>query len=94
MEIDDDSNQHCIEKVPVFRNGHKSRNVRPTILTVNTCAFDSVFSFYFCLYFDDRKYRDETYFFVRQSHFCELLQKYFRTYTSKLKVNSSASLAV
>lgn len=81
---------NCIENIPVFRNGYGSKNCRPTILTINTCAFDSIFSIYTCLYFDDPKYREYTKLFVAHSNFSELIKKYFDVFNSKSKLKASS----
>lgn len=78
-----------IENIPVFRNGYKSTCSKPTITTINTCAFDSIFSIFTCIYFDDPNFREYTELFVGRSDFRELIKKYFDTFNSKSKSKNS-----
>lgn len=71
------------EVVPLIRNGYKSTRIIPNIYTVNTCAFDSVFLIYVCIYFDNQYYREALELFVGQSRFSELIKKIFDIVQSK-----------
>lgn len=89
-EEDSESNEiviASIENIPVFRNGYKSKNCTPRIFTINTCGFDSIFSIFTSLYFDDPNYREYTELFVGRSNFSELIKKYFGTFNAKLDPN-------
>lgn len=74
----------------MFRNGYStvdaSRNSRHTIVTRNTCGFDSIFSIYICLYFDDENFRER---FIGQSKFAKLVKSYYETFSSKTGFDSS-----
>lgn len=69
--------------------------MKPSIVTVNTCGFDSIFLIYTALYFDYQNYREEIELFVGHSNFSELIKKYFDIFksksTSKSKLKSKAS---
>lgn len=84
-EIIDDKAKNGILSIPVFRNGHTSHvaslNGRRTIVTYNTCGFDSSLS----IYFDDPHFGE---IFFGHSKFAVLVKSYFDTFNSKLKIRS------
>lgn len=77
-----------IENIPIFKNGrateYENGDETETIKTYNTCAFDSIFSTYACLYFDDASFRSylDVSSSLFHSKFTELVDLYFATITS------------
>lgn len=74
------------QAIPIIRNGHTSvvtsKNYKRTIVTYNTCGFDSVLSIYASLYFDNPCFRGT---FFGQSKFGLFIKAYFDTFNPKNK---------
>lgn len=73
-----------IGAIPIIRNGHTSivtsKNYKRTIVTYNTCGFDSLLSIYTCLYFDNPSFRGT---FFGQSKFAAFVKAYFDSFNQK-----------
>lgn len=87
-------NENAMERahisIPTFRNGYKSvqtvKNRKQTVVTANTCGFDSIFAVYTALYFDDELFRKT---FRGDSKFIQLVKKFFDLFSSKTGSSSS-----
>lgn len=83
-----------IEHISIFHNGHQTKHDNKTIATYNTCAFDSIFAVYACLYFDSPNFREhlDVSNLLFYSKFTALVQLHFETFSTSVKSTSQPKL--
>lgn len=76
-----------LQHVPVLQNGCDTRYGNQILTTQYTCAFDSIFSIFVCLYADNLNFRADIDF--NSSKFSELIKTFFHTTNSMSQSKSS-----